>query len=78
MSALVDGFQYFKRFHRLVKTAILLKTPSIFTESGVSRMRESGDFVKIRPPVSLRAPAIWRCWLICEESSSFIQCVDFE
>lgn len=50
MSVLVYSFQYFWRFHRLVKLAILLKRHSIFTESGVSRMRESGDFVKIRPP----------------------------
>ncbi len=45
LSALVDGFQYFRRFQRLVKLALLLKSHSIFTESGVSRMRESGDFV---------------------------------
>ena len=56
MSALVDGFQYFWRFHRLVKTAILLKPQSIFTESGVSRMREMGDFVKIRPPSACPLP----------------------
>jgi hypothetical protein len=49
VSALVDGFQYFWRFHRLVKLAFLLKPHSIFTESEVSRMRESGDFVKILP-----------------------------
>ncbi len=45
MSALVDGFQYFWRFHRLVKLAILLKRHSVFTESAVSRMRERGDLV---------------------------------
>ena len=50
MSALVDGFQYFWRFHRLVKLAFLLKSHSILTESGISQMRESGDFVKIRSP----------------------------
>ena len=50
MSALVDGFQYFWRFHRLVKLAFLLKPHSILTESGISQMRESGDFVKIRSP----------------------------
>ncbi|MEY4245726.1 MAG: hypothetical protein RLZZ245_3311 [Verrucomicrobiota bacterium] len=55
MSALVDGFQYFRHFHRLVKLVILLKLHSIFGESEVSRMRESGDFVKIGP----RQPA--RC-----------------
>ena len=40
LSALVDGFQYFWRFHRLVKLTFLLKPHSIFTESEVSRMRE--------------------------------------
>jgi hypothetical protein len=45
VSALVDGFQYFWRFHRLVKLAILLKRHSVFTESAVSRMRERGDLV---------------------------------
>ena len=50
MSALVDEFQFFRRFHRLVKLAVLLKPHAIFTESCVSRMRESGDFVKICPP----------------------------
>lgn len=49
MSALVNEFQYFWRFHRLVKLMFLLKPHSIFTESGVSRMRESVDFVKISP-----------------------------
>ena len=56
MSALVDRFQYFWRFHRLVKLAILLKRHSIFTESAVSRMRESGDFVKICPPSACAFP----------------------
>jgi hypothetical protein len=58
MSALVGGFQYFWRFHRLVKLAFLLKSHSIFTESGVSRMRESGDFVKIRPPSACAFPRV--------------------
>ena len=44
-NALVDEFQYFWRFHRLVKLAFLVKPHSVFTESAVSRMRESGDFV---------------------------------
>lgn len=78
MSALADGFQYFWRFHRLVKLAMLLKRHSIFTESEVSRTRERGDFVKIRPPVSLRAAAIWRCWFICGETSFFLQSIDFK
>lgn len=52
MSALVDEFQYFRRFHRLVKLAFLLKPHLIFTESEVSRMRERGDFVKILPQVA--------------------------
>ncbi len=78
MSALADGFQYFRRFHRLVKLAMLLKRHSIFTESEVSRTRERGDFVKIRPPVSLRAAAIWRCWFICGETSCFLQSIDFK
>ena len=56
MSALADGFQYFRRLHRLVKLIFLLKPHSIFTESGVSRMRESGDFVKIRPPSACALP----------------------
>jgi hypothetical protein len=56
--ALVDGFQYFWRFHRLVKLAILLKRHSIFTESGVSRMRERGDFVQIRPRSACALPRI--------------------
>ncbi len=56
MSALVDGFQYFWRIHRLVKLAILLKPHSIFTDSGVSRMRESGDFVKMCPPSACAFP----------------------
>lgn len=42
MSALVVEFQYFRRFHRLVKLIFLLMPHSIFTESGVSRRRESG------------------------------------
>jgi hypothetical protein len=58
LSALVDGFQYFWRFHRLVKTAFLLKPHSIFTESGVSRMRERGDFVQIRPRLACALPRI--------------------
>ena len=56
VSALVDEFQYFRRFHRLVKLAFLLKPHSIFTESGVSRMRDSGDFVKICPPSARAFP----------------------
>jgi hypothetical protein len=56
MSALVGGFQYFRRFHRLVKLAILLKRHSIFRESEVSRMRERRDFVKIRPPSACALP----------------------
>jgi hypothetical protein len=53
----VDEFQFFRRFHRLVKLAVLLKPHAIFTESCVSRMRESGDFVKICPPSARRLPA---------------------
>ena len=78
LSSLVAGFQYFWSFHRLVKLDILLKRHSIFTESEVSRTRERGDFVKIRPPVSLRAAAIWGCWFICGETSRFLQSIDFK
>jgi len=45
MCDFMNGFQCFWRFHRLVKLAFLLKWHSVFTESTVSRMRESGDFV---------------------------------
>ena len=58
MSDLTDGFQCFGRFHGLVKLAILLKPHSIFTESGVSRMRESGDLVKIRPSLTCLLPKL--------------------
>jgi hypothetical protein len=39
-----------------VKLAILLKRHSIFTELEVSRMRVSGDFVKIHPPSACALP----------------------
>jgi hypothetical protein len=45
LSDLMNGFQCFWGFHRLVKLAFLLKLHLVFTESAVSRMRESGDFV---------------------------------
>ena len=61
MSTLVEGFQYFWRFHRLVKTARLLKPHSIFTESGVSRTCESGDFVKILPQSACTLPRFAPC-----------------
>ena len=56
MSDFTDEFQCFERFHQLVKRVFLLKPHSIFTESGVSRMRESGDFVKICPPSACAFP----------------------
>jgi hypothetical protein len=64
MSALVGGFQYFWRFHRLVKLAILLKRHSLFTESEVSRTRERGDFVKIRPPSACALPRFGAAGLV--------------
>ena len=39
-----------------LKLAILLKRHSIFTDSEGSRMRERGDFVKIRPPSACAFP----------------------
>ena len=56
MSDFTDKFQCFERFHQLVSLAFLLKPHSIFTESGVSRMRDSGDFVKICPPSARAFP----------------------
>ena len=56
MSDFTDEFQCFERFHQLVKRAFLLKPHSIFTESGVSRMRDSGDFVIICPPSARAFP----------------------
>ncbi len=57
MSDLMNGFQCFWGFHRMVKLAFLLKWELVFKESAVSRMRESGDFVKICPPSARRLPA---------------------
>jgi hypothetical protein len=71
VSALVDGFQYFWRFHRLVKLAILLKRHSIFTESEVSRMRERGDFVKIRPPSACALPRFGAAGLFVAKPRGF-------
>ena len=45
MSDLMNGFQCFWGFHRMVKLAFLLKSQLVFKESAVSRMRESGDSV---------------------------------
>ena len=72
MSALVEGFQYFWRFHRLVKTALLLKPHSIFTESGVSRTRESGDFVKILPQSACALPRFGAAGLFVAKSRVFL------
>jgi hypothetical protein len=47
VSALVDEFQGFSRFHRLEKRPFLLKTHCLFSESWVSRLRESCESVKI-------------------------------
>lgn len=56
MSVFGPEFQFFWSFHRLVKLDFLLKPHSVFTESGVSRMRESGDFVKIGAPSDCALP----------------------
>ena len=51
MSALVDGFQYFWRFHRLVKLAVLLKIapPSA---CALPRFGGAGLFVRNLPGFS--------------------------
>ncbi len=71
MSALVDGFQCFRRFHRLVKLAFLLKLHSISTESEVSRTRERGDCVKIRLPSACALPRFGAAGLFVGKSQVF-------
>jgi len=47
LGALLEEFQCFRRYYRLVKRAFLLEPNCVFSESWVSRLRESCDIVKI-------------------------------